>query len=215
MLQASDLKQIMQHWAEVMGRNRDYLIELDSHVGDSDLGLTMGDGFAAASKAIAEMDETDIGKLAYSAGKAMSTAVPSTMGTLMASGLMAVGKALKGKTEMDDQTVADFFQAYFDGVQSRGKAQVGDKTFLDGLYGAVGVLKADAADGKPLAEAAKRAAAAAHDGFLNTRGMLAQHGRAAGRGEQSRDLLDPGAAVADLLMQGFSEFVAGKTETVE
>lgn len=212
MLQANDLKQLMQHWAEIMERNRDYLIKLDSAVGDSDLGLTMSDGFAAASKAIANQDETDIGKLAYNAGKAMSTAVPSTMGTLMASGLMAVGKALKGKTEMDDQTVAEFFQAYFDGVQSRGKAQVGEKTFLDGLYGAVESLKADVADGKLLSDAAPRAAVAAHAGFLATKGMLAQHGRAGGRGEQSRDLLDPGAAVADLLMQGFAEFVAEKTE---
>ena len=214
MLQASDLKKLMQHWAEVMVQNRDYLIDLDSHVGDSDLGLTMGDGFTAASTAIADMDETDIGKLAYSAGKAMSTAVPSTMGTLMASGFMAAGKALKGITEMDDKTVADFFQAYFDGVQSRGKAQVGEKTFLDGLIGAVESLKADAANGSPLNEAAKHASEAAHQGFLNTKGMPALHGRAGGRGEQSRDLLDPGAAVADLLMKGFAEFISDKTESL-
>jgi len=42
--------------------------------------------------------------------------------------------------------------------------------------------------------------------------MIAQFGRAAGRGEQSRDLLDPGAAVADLLMKGYAEFMSGKAE---
>ncbi len=212
MLSANDFKKLMQHWAEVMVAHRDYLIELDSHVGDSDLGLTMGDGFTAASRAIADSDETDIGKLAYTAGKAMSTAVPSTMGTLMASGLMSVGKALRGKTELDSQGVADLFQAFFDGVQNRGKAQVGDKTFLDGLYGAVESLKVDAAAGGSMTEAAKRAAEAAHRGFLGTKGMIAQFGRAAGRGEQSRDLLDPGAAVADLLMKGYAEFMSGKAE---
>ena len=61
-------------------------------------------------------------------------------------------------------------------------------------------------------EAAKRAAEAAHRGFLSTKGMIAQFGRAAGRGEQSRDLLDPGAAVADLLMKGYAEFMSGKAE---
>ncbi|NMB94533.1 MAG: hypothetical protein GYA26_09940, partial [Flexilinea flocculi] len=61
MLNACDIKKLMQCWAEVMVQNRDYLIELDSHVGDSDLGLTMGDGFTAASNAIADLDESDIG----------------------------------------------------------------------------------------------------------------------------------------------------------
>ena len=73
------------------------LINLDSIVGDGDLGLTMSDGFVAAYKAVAESEETDAGRILYNAGKAMSTAVPSTMGTLMASGLMQAGKVLKGK----------------------------------------------------------------------------------------------------------------------
>jgi dihydroxyacetone kinase-like protein len=214
MLNACDIKKLMQCWAEVMVQNRDYLIELDSHVGDSDLGLTMGDGFTAASNAIADLDESDIGKLVYNAGKAMSTAVPSTMGTLMASGLMAVGKTLKGCTDLDMDGIVSFFQSYFDGVQSRGKAQVGDKTFLDGLFGAVESLKTDAAANLPLKEAAEHASQAAHQGFLNTKGMLAQFGRAAGRGEQSRDLLDPGAAVADLLMKGFAIFISEKADSI-
>ncbi|NMB94750.1 MAG: dihydroxyacetone kinase subunit L, partial [Flexilinea flocculi] len=150
----------------------------------------------------------------YNAGKAMSTAVPSTMGTLMASGLMAVGKTLKGCTDLDMDGIVSFFQAYFDGVQSRGKAQVGDKTFLDGLFGAVESLKTDAAANLPLKEAAEHASQAAHQGFLNTKGMLAQFGRAAGRGEQSRDLLDPGAAVADLLMKGFAIFISEKADSI-
>ena len=102
-------------------------------MGDSDLGLTMTDGFRAAYDAVKDSAETDIGKLFYFAGKAMGSAVPSTMGTLMASGLMNAGKELKGVEHMDGQW-PKFFQSYFDGVQSRGKAQLGDKTFLDGLY---------------------------------------------------------------------------------
>lgn len=82
------LKRLLACIAEVMQENRENLIQLDSIVGDGDLGLTMSDGFKAASESIQNTDETDIGKLLYMAGKAMSVAVPSTMGTLMASGLM-------------------------------------------------------------------------------------------------------------------------------
>ena len=90
------IKSLLNCFAEVMQENREFLIEQDSIVGDGDLGLTMSDGFQAAAEAVRKSDETDAGKLLYMAGKAMSVAVPSTMGTLMASGFMQAGKALKG-----------------------------------------------------------------------------------------------------------------------
>ena len=192
-MNADKLKRMLSAWAALMTEKRDWLIELDSVVGDSDLGLTMSDGFTAASEAAAAADLTDVGKLAYQAGKAMATAVPSTMGTLMASGLMNAGKVLKGLEEAAD---ADFFQAYLDGVQNRGKAQIGEKTFLDGLAPAVEALK----EGKTQQETAE----IAWDAFQHTKGMIAKHGRMAIRGEASRDLLDPGAAVAALMMQGYA-----------
>ncbi len=197
-----DVKSVFEIWAALMQANRQRLIELDGAVGDSDLGLTMSDGFRAAYEAVKDNPETDMGKLIYAAGKAMGSAVPSTMGTLMASGLMSAGKVLKGVESLDDSHWYQFFQAYFDGVQNRGKAQLGDKTFLDALFPAVEALKANQGD---LSQGAVRAAEAAHAAFLATQGMLAKHGRMAIRGEQSRAYLDPGAAVAALLMQGFSE----------
>ena len=198
----AELKTLLRNWANLMEANKQRLIELDGLVGDSDLGLTMADGFRAAYEAVMESPEADIGKLSYAAGKAMGNAVPSTMGTLMASGLMNAGKALKGVETLDGYTWATFFKAYFEGVQSRGKAQVGDKTFLDGLYPAVTALESGAPD---MQTAAPLAAVAANEAFLATKGMLAKHGRMAIRGEQSRQYLDPGAAVAALLMDGFAQ----------
>ncbi len=192
-MNADKLRGLLSAWAALMTEKRDWLIELDSVVGDSDLGLTMSDGFTAASEAAAASDLTDVGKLSYQAGKAMATAVPSTMGTLMASGLMNAGKVLKG---MEDAADTDFFQAYLEGVQNRGKAQIGEKTFLDGLQPAVEALK----QGKTPQETVE----IAWDAFQHTKGMIAKHGRMAIRGEASRDLLDPGAAVAALMMQGYA-----------
>ena len=203
----ADVKGLLKAWADIMAANKQRLIELDGMVGDSDLGLTMTDGFRAAYEAVQNSPETDAGKLAYFAGKAMGSAVPSTMGTLMASGLMNAGKELRGVESLDGSLWAKFFQAYYDGVQSRGKAQPGDKTFLDGLFPAVAVLQQHAND---IRTAAPQAAAAANDAFLATRGMLAKHGRMAIRGEQSRQYLDPGAAVAALLMEGFATVIAGE-----
>lgn len=201
----ADLLEVLRGWAELMAANKQRLIELDGMVGDSDLGLTMTDGFRAAYEAVKDGAETDVGKIAYTAGKAMGNAVPSTMGTLMASGLMNAGKALKGVETLDADGWFRFFQAYLEGVQNRGKAQLGDKTFLDGLAPAVDVLEKHTDN---LPAAASLAAQAANEAFLATKGMLAKHGRMAIRGEQSRQYLDPGAAVAALLMEGFSNTIS-------
>ncbi len=173
-MNATDLRALLARWADVMAQKRDWLIELDSVVGDSDLGLTMSDGFRAASDAANASELADVGKLCYQAGKARASAVPSTMGTLMASGLMNAGKVLKGTEQLTSAQEAQLFEAYLEGVKNRGKAEVGDKTFLDGLAPAVKVL-AEAAQAGPIgAEAAQAAADAAWKAFENTRGMLAR-----------------------------------------
>ena len=194
-------------WAKSMNENRDYLIELDSIVGDGDLGLTMSDGFTAAAKSAQESESNDIGNLFYFAGKTMSVAVPSTMGTLMASGLMEAGKTLKKQTELELYRIGVLFDSYMNGVMARGKAKMGDKTFIDGIYPAVKVLEPATADSEMTAlldDAARAAAEGAH----NTTTMIAVHGRAAIRGEQSRALLDPGAVVAKILIETACKYLS-------
>lgn len=196
-----ELIAMLERISRIMGENRNYLIELDSIVGDSDLGLTMGDGFLAAYESVSDGLETDLGKLLYNAGKTMGNKVPSTMGTLMAAGLMRAGKILKGKTELSAADVVALFEAYEAGVADLGKAKPGDKTFLDGFHPGVQALKLEVEAGKSLEEGFKKAAEASWEGFEHTTTMVAVHGRAATRGEASRSLKDPGAAVAALMMK--------------
>lgn len=54
---------LLSRWAQVMEDNKEELIRLDGLCGDSDLGLTMSAGFAAAAQAANASDERDIGKL--------------------------------------------------------------------------------------------------------------------------------------------------------
>ena len=191
----------------IMNQNKEFLIDLDSIVGDGDLGLTMSDGFNAAYNSIQNTTGTDLGKLFYTAGKSMSIAVPSTMGTLMASGLMNIGKSFKGIQTVSSLDIPFLFESYLYGVMNRGKAQIGEKTFLDGLYPAVEKMKEQIAKTTDLLIIANEAVAAAKLGFENTTNMLAIHGRAAIRGEESRTFQDPGAAVAYLMICAFKRTV--------
>ena len=202
-LDTQSLRPLFTEWARIMEANKSVLTELDSVVGDGDLGLTMSDGFAAAARYAQQSEERDLGRFFYMAGKAMASAVPSTMGTLMASGLMQAGKAFKGRETLGLTEAGVLFQAWYDGVQQRGKAQPGEKTFLDGMAPALAALLVGE---EPLA-AARNALLQAQQGVQQTTTMVAKHGRAAIHGERSRTFVDPGAMVAQLLIQGYFNFV--------
>lgn len=202
-LDTQSLRPLFTEWARIMEANKSVLTELDSVVGDGDLGLTMSDGFAAAARYAQQSEERDLGRFFYMAGKAMASAVPSTMGTLMASGLMQAGKTFKGREALGLTEAGVLFQAWYDGVQQRGKAQPGEKTFLDGMAPALAALLVGE---EPLA-AARNALLQAQQGVQQTTTMVAKHGRAAIHGERSRTFVDPGAMVAQLLIQGYFNFV--------
>lgn len=193
--------ELLEEISRVMEENRDRLIELDSAAGDGDLGLTMTKGFRAAWETAKTSSDKDAGRLLYHAGKAMSAAAPSTMGTLMAIGLMQGGKALKGKTELTNQDIADFLRAYEEAIMARGKAKLGEKTFLDGFDPGVRAFSQALDAGESLGTAGERAVSASEEGFRAAASMLAVHGKPAVKGEASRGMEDPGAAVAVLIMR--------------
>ena len=197
----------LKNLADTMIENRSYLIELDNVVGDGDLGLTMSDGFLAAYDAARNSNETDLGKLLYAAGKAMATAVPSTMGTLMASGFMEAGKRFKGEKTTDDFSIVALLNYFAAGVMMLGKAKPGEKTFLDAFLPAIDALQKSLNEGENYGQAVLEAMRGAELGFRNTTSMVAVHGRAAIRGKASQGMQDPGAAVAVLMVGALSKTV--------
>ncbi len=189
----------------LMEENRQYLIDLDSALGDGDLGLTMTAGFAEAKRFIDQSAETDLGKLIAQMGMAISRKVPSTMGTLVASGFMSAGKAVKGKTELTDTDLADFFTGFVQGVMNRGKAAPGDRTLVDSIYPAAQALKEALAAGKDLSAALLTAQQAAAAGVEATRSMQPKFGRAVYYGDQVLGKEDQGAVVGCLIVTALAE----------
>lgn len=196
------INKMLEEISKVMTEHKEYLIDIDNLLGDGDLGLTMSDGFLAAYESLD--DEVDLGKKFFKAGKSMMNEVPSTMGTLMGRGLMEAGKTLRGEEELTEENIAKFLEAYFNGVQQLGKAEVGEKTFLDGFYPGLLSFKDNLNTEKTLKEKLEEAAVAAEEGFENTKNLLAKHGRAAFHGEKSKNYKDPGAAVAMLIFRGIA-----------
>lgn len=206
-LNGQDIKNILGNMAAVMEDKKAELGALDQVIGDGDLGLTMSKGFRAVSDGLAALDETDIGKILGKAGMVMASAVPSTMGTLMATGLMRGGKAVMGRNEVGLADLASVMADFVQGLMDRGKAQPGDKTIIDALLPAAGALGAAAQAGQSLEQGLTAASQAAWDGLEATRQMIAQHGKAACFQEQTLGKQDPGATVGAYLMKAFADYV--------
>ncbi|MBI9109006.1 MAG: DAK2 domain-containing protein [Spirochaetales bacterium] len=207
-LSLDNIKGFLTKMNGVAAANKDYLIDLDSRMGDGDLGLTMAAVFSAMDEFASTYSEDDIGGMLMKGGMAMAKAAPSTMGTLMATGFMRGGKAVKGSTSLGISDVAAFWTAFVEGIIDRGKAKAGEKTIIDALLPAAEAWQEGASDGADMVSAGVLAAKAAAEGLEKTMDMVAQHGRAAYYQEKSRELQDPGATIGSILISSFSEYLS-------
>ncbi len=186
-----------------MEENRDHLIELDSRIGDGDLGLTMTRAFSAADDQLAGWGQTDVGAYFMQVGMVMSKAAPSTIGTLLGTGFIRGGKAVRGKADLDVPDLAVFFRALVDAVTELGRTKPGNKTVVDVLNPVAEAAEAAARQGADAAHLAIVIRRAASEGAEAAKEMIAQHGKAAVFREQTRGRPDPGAAAGVLVVDGF------------
>jgi dihydroxyacetone kinase-like protein len=191
----SQIATILTKLAEEVANKKEWLVELDSRIGDGDLGLTMDRGFSALAEESAKYEDKDIGKFFVKAGLVLNKVAPSTMGTLVSTAIMRMGKTWNGKTELTPEDIFTGFEAAVVGIKERGKSQLGDKTVLDALIPAVDALKEGLLEGKDLPNALRDAYQAALQGFEHTKEMQSKVGRASWFQEGSIGNPDPGAGL--------------------
>jgi dihydroxyacetone kinase-like protein len=185
--------------------NRDYLTTLDSAIGDADHGTNMERGMRKALERLDGVEGDDIGATLKAVGMALVSSVGGAGGPLYGTLFIQMGGATAGK---DEVVLADWAQAVkagVDGVQSRGKAEPGDKTMVDALLPAAEALREAADQGTDLAEALRQAAGAAEEGMKGTIELVARKGRASYLGPRSAGHQDPGATSSYLLMKSAAD----------
>ena len=195
MVKKPDLLAALEKITRGVERNLDYLGELDGKSGDGDLGLSMKAAFDAVNQAAAAYPGEDLGMLFLNAAMACNRAAPSTMGTLLSAGLMALAKEYKGQEELSDAEIISLPRLFAGGIQSRGKAKLGDKTILDALLPYADAFEANFAETQNLKEASLKAAQVAELAAEGTKGMQAQIGRAKWLGERANAYADGGATL--------------------
>jgi len=202
-----DLKALFARIAEAMEREKDRLCELDGVIGDADHGIAMELGFAAAAKAVSELDTTaaDPTLVFNTAAKSFLNAVGASSGPLYATALMRAGAVAKGKSTLNDDDMVEIFAALAKGIQDRGKAEVGEKTMVDAWAPAAAACRAARDQGLSLAGCFAAALKAGEAGAEATKDMVAAKGRSSRLGDRALGHMDPGAASAVVVIACFHD----------
>jgi len=182
-----DLRGAIVRLAAAMEVEFDALNTADGALGDGDLGVTMKRGTGAMA-GLAHGLPDDLGQALLACAQAFTKTSGSSYGTLMATGLMAMAKALRGKTGVEAAEVSTLIALARDAMQARGKADLGGKTVLDSLD-AMARATAGVTDPASVAQAALQAAA---DAEAAMKGKIATIGRARIFGEKTIGMDDPG-----------------------
>ena len=207
----------LRAFAAAVAANRAYLTDLDAAIGDADHGINMDRGMQAVVGKLDGLGDPggagesggaaagDVGALLKTVGMTLVSTVGGAAGPLYGTLFLEMGKAAGGAAELTVAQWAAAVQAGVRGVQTRGKAELEDKTMIDALAPATEALNAAASSGLSLADALQGAAEAAQQGMKATIPLVARKGRASYLGERSAGHQDPGATSSWLLMQAAAE----------
>jgi dihydroxyacetone kinase-like protein len=191
----------IEQYGSTVAENKEYLTQLDSAIGDADHGINMDRGMKAALGRLEGMEGEDIGGLLKTIGMTLVSTVGGAGGPLYGTLFLQMGTATAGKSELEPTDWAAALDGAVNGVQMRGKAEVGDKTMIDALIPARDSFRTALAEGASFVEALGRSAEAAEEGMRATIPLVARKGRASYLGERSAGHQDPGATSSYLLIK--------------
>jgi dihydroxyacetone kinase-like protein len=196
-----DLSSWVHAYAEVVHENAALLTDLDAAIGDADHGSNMDRGFKAAVAAIdgGSFDTADA--LLKKVGMTLVSTVGGASGPLYGTFFLRCGTALADVDDIDAAAFGVALHAGVDGLLSRGKAELGDKTMYDAWAPALEAYDSAVGSGASLADALRAAADAAAVGRDATIDLVARKGRASYLGERSKGHQDPGATSTTLLLE--------------
>jgi dihydroxyacetone kinase-like protein len=199
---ADQVRDWIRRFAAVIAEHRVELVALDTAIGDGDHGTNMDRGMKKALEKLDSQEGADIGALLKTVAMTLISSVGGAAGPLYGTLFLQMGTSAAGKQELDLAGWTAALEAGIKGVQSRGKAEPGDKTMIDALLPALEALQSS--DGDAAAALAK-AADAAEEGMKSTIPMEARKGRASYLGPRSVGHQDPGATSSYLLMRSAAE----------
>lgn len=187
----NDIQVWLQDFAATIEKNKDYLSELDTPIGDGDHGNNMHRGMTEYLVVSKGNEPSSIANSFKVLAMALISKVGGASGPLYGSAFMNMAKAAKDLSEITTtEELISILTAGFDGIKNRGKAELGDKTMLDVWGPSITLLKEGRFSSQEIEQLKEQ-----------TKDLQAKKGRASYLGERSIGHIDPGAASSALLFQ--------------
>lgn len=207
---ASVVLAALERVAATVDAHVDELGRLDAIAGDGDHGIGMQRGAHAAVVAAAAAADSAGGAASVlrAGADAWSDRAGGTSGALWGVILRTVATGLGDEGTPAPSAIADAVVTAAAEVQAYGKAEVGDKTMVDGLVPFARALSGEVGAGTGLAAAWEVAAGAATDAAAATADLLPRMGRARTHGLGSVGTPDPGAVSFALIMTAVGDLLA-------
>lgn len=195
MYSIEDVKTIILRITDQIQDISEELTEIDSKLGDGDMGITMKKGAVAIRGICSSYTGFSIKDLFIQCAFALNKAAPSTMGTLISGSLIAIAKYCADNEKITDEDIIGIVNVMTEAISVRGRAKVGDKTILDSMIPYSRTLSIVWKEEKNLQNAHRKALKSAITGLESTKGMIAKTGRASWLGARNSDFPDAGAVM--------------------
>jgi dihydroxyacetone kinase phosphoprotein-dependent L subunit len=205
-LTLEDFASIFADVVDSINKNKEYLCEVDSFIGDGDHGVTLAKGLNSAKGDLDKNPPQTVSALFMTVASAIMRSIGGVCGPIYGSIFLSFAKTAKDKEKI---YLSDFIQMLSEGlaaVQKRGGACVGDKTLVDAYAPAVQVLKEHSDKG--FIEALETASAAAKEGMLSTKGFASKKGKSKPLGDRSIGYQDAGATSFYLMLNSMRESIS-------
>jgi HAD superfamily hydrolase (TIGR01509 family) len=159
----ADVEAVVHTMAEVAVANEKYFGDLDAVVGDGDFGYSMARGFELVLSGWADFDRADIGTFLKKVAITITSRIGGTSGPIWGTAFLRAGAKAGTATELTTDQVIEMLRASIEGIKTRGKSDVGDKTLLDALVPAVDTIEERALGGESAVAVFKAAALVARE----------------------------------------------------
>jgi dihydroxyacetone kinase len=194
----------VQTLSDAVARSHARIERLEDQLNAADALLGDGDTGSMLARVIEKMAATDLSAMsdigaAFNAlARATLSATGSSLGTLLATALLALAKATKGRSEIPWPELSSLIGQAIEAMRTRGGASLGDKTILDALHRVAQSLAGITDASTAAACAAEAGARAALEHF---KPLPCKIGRARLFPEKSTGAHDPGMLALALLLE--------------
>jgi dihydroxyacetone kinase len=188
-----------------LGAAEPELTELDSTVGDGDMGISLARGARAIEEWLPRLDASRPSAALREISDILRRSLGGTSGPLYAAFVLRAGNELG---QWPDPARSDAWAAAFragcDAVRDLGGGEAGDRTMLDALIPAAAAIERASGQGDSVDALLEAAIGAADAGVEATRTMAPRLGRSAYVGGRAVGHVDPGARAVAIWLRAIA-----------